>query len=109
MRNTFINTLTKIASKNKKIVLIVGDLGFSVVEEFANKFPNRFYNAGVAEQNMTTMAAGLASEGFKVFTYSIANFPTFFAAIVETLFVVTNPLSSIQKPAAIKATKTPPR
>tara|TARA_Y100000816_G_C26062772_1_gene558224 strand:- start:246 stop:1124 length:879 start_codon:yes stop_codon:yes gene_type:complete len=77
MRNTFINTLTKIASKNKKIVLIVGDLGFSVVEEFANKFPNRFYNAGVAEQNMTTMAAGLASEGFKVFTYSIANFPTF--------------------------------
>ena len=77
MRNTFINSLTKLATKNKKIVLIVGDLGFSVVEEFAKKFPDRFYNAGVAEQNMATLAAGLASEGFKVFIYSIANFPTF--------------------------------
>jgi len=77
MRNAFINSLTKLASKNKKIVLVVGDLGFSVVEEFKKKFPDRFYNAGVAEQNMATLAAGLASEGFKVFTYSIANFPTF--------------------------------
>ncbi|MDC0621352.1 hypothetical protein OAO88_00345 [Candidatus Pelagibacter sp.] len=77
MRNTFIKSLTKHASKNKKIVLVVGDLGFSVVEEFKKKFPDRFYNAGVAEQNMATLAAGLASEGFKVFTYSIANFPTF--------------------------------
>ena len=77
MRNTFIKSLTKLASKNKKIVLVVGDLGFSVVEEFKKKFPDRFYNAGVAEQNMATLAAGLASEGFKVFTYSIANFPTF--------------------------------
>ena len=77
MRNAFINSLKKLASKNKKIVLVVGDLGFSVVEEFKKKFPDRFYNAGVAEQNMATLAAGLASEGFKVFTYSIANFPTF--------------------------------
>jgi len=77
MRNAFINSLTKLASKNKKIVLVVGDLGFSVVEELKKKFPDRFYNAGVAEQNMATLAAGLASEGFKVFTYSIANFPTF--------------------------------
>jgi transketolase len=77
MRNAFIKSLTKLASKNKKIVLVVGDLGFSVVEEFKKKFPDRFYNAGVAEQNMTSLAAGLASEGFKVFTYSIANFPTF--------------------------------
>ena len=77
MRNAFINSLTRLATKNKKIVLVVGDLGFSVVEEFKKKFPDRFYNAGVAEQNMATLAAGLASEGFKVFTYSIANFPTF--------------------------------
>ena len=77
MRNAFIKSLTKHASKNKKILLVVGDLGFSVVEEFKKKFPDRFYNAGVAEQNMATLAAGLASEGFKVFTYSIANFPTF--------------------------------
>lgn len=77
MRNTFISRLTVSASKNKNIVLIVGDLGYSVVEEFADTFPERFINAGVAEQNMIGLAAGLASEGCHVFCYSIANFPTF--------------------------------
>jgi transketolase len=56
---------------------VVGDLGYSVVEPFADRFPDRFINAGVAEQNMTGLAAGMASEGYHVFTYSIANFPTF--------------------------------
>jgi transketolase len=55
----------------------VGDLGYSVIEPFAEEFPDRFINAGVAEQNMTGLAAGMASEGYHVFTYSIANFPTF--------------------------------
>ena len=55
MRNTFIKTLTKAASKDPKIILVVGDLGFNVVEPFAEKFPARFYNAGVAEQNMATL------------------------------------------------------
>lgn len=59
-----------------EVFLVVGDLGFSVVEPFAEAFPDRYLNAGVAEQNMTGVAAGLASEGFHVFTYSIANFPT---------------------------------
>jgi len=77
MRNTFISHLTKSAKENDKIVLIVGDLGYSVVEEFGKQFPTRFYNAGISEQNMASMAAGLASEGFHVFIYSIANFPTF--------------------------------
>jgi transketolase len=77
MRNTFINELTCLAESNPQIVLIVGDLGFSVVEPFARRFPERFINAGVAEQNMTGLAAGMASEGYHVFTYSIANFPTF--------------------------------
>jgi transketolase len=77
MRNTFIDTLAKKAQTNKNIALIVGDLGYSVVEKFAQSFPDRFFNAGVAEQNMAGMAAGLASEGFHVFIYSIANFPTF--------------------------------
>lgn len=77
MRNTFITHLTKSAKENDKIVLIVGDLGYSVVEEFEKQFPTRFYNAGISEQNMASMAAGLASEGFHVFIYSIANFPTF--------------------------------
>ena len=77
MRNTFITHLTNCAKENEKIVLIVGDLGYSVVEEFEKEFPTRFYNAGISEQNMASMAAGLASEGFHVFIYSIANFPTF--------------------------------
>lgn len=77
MRNTFIKKLAEVAKKNENIFLIIGDIGFSVVEEFAEQFPDRFLNAGIAEQNMTGIAAGLASEGFHVFTYSIANFPTF--------------------------------
>ncbi|QWD76411.1 transketolase [Polynucleobacter sp. MWH-UH24A] len=77
MRKAFIDELIKIAKVNRNIVLIVGDLGFSVVEPFQEQFPDRFFNAGVAEQNMMSMAAGLASEGCHVFIYSIANFPTF--------------------------------
>jgi len=77
MRNIFVKELVQHARKNDNIALIVGDLGFSVVEPFAEEFPDRFINAGVAEQNMTSIAAGMASEGYHVFTYSIANFPTF--------------------------------
>jgi transketolase len=77
MRNAFIDELVEHALKNSNIALVVGDLGFSVVEPFADRFPNRFINAGVAEQNMMGLAAGMASEGYHVFTYSIANFPTF--------------------------------
>lgn len=77
MRNAFVDELVLQASKNKRIALIVGDLGYSVVEPFAEKFPERFINAGVAEQNMMGVAAGMASEGYHVFVYSIANFPTF--------------------------------
>jgi len=77
MRNAFIHELVALAEKNKNIVLIVGDLGFSVIEPFVERFPDRFINAGVAEQNMMGLAAGMASEGCHVFVYSIANFPTF--------------------------------
>lgn len=76
MRTRFIETLTALAAEDPRITLVVGDLGFSVVEEFAARFPDQFINAGVAEQNMTGMAAGLAMAGRVVFTYSIANFPT---------------------------------
>lgn len=76
MRTAFIEQLIVEARKNPKLFLVVGDLGFSVVEPFAAEFPDRFLNAGVAEQNMTGVAAGLASEGYHVFTYSIGNFPT---------------------------------
>lgn len=77
MRNAFIDELVLAARQNDKIVLIVGDLGYGVVEPFAKEFPERFINAGVAEQNMMSVAAGLASEGYHPFVYSIANFPTF--------------------------------
>lgn len=77
MRNAFVDELISAAEKNENIALIVGDLGYGVVEKFAQKFPRRFFNAGVAEQNMMGLAAGMASEGFHVFVYSIANFPTF--------------------------------
>ncbi|HHT9158361.1 MAG TPA: transketolase family protein [Candidatus Brocadiaceae bacterium] len=77
MRNAFIEELVAVASENDQVALVVGDLGFSVVEPFADCFPDRFINAGVAEQNMMGLAAGMASEGYHVFVYSIANFPTF--------------------------------
>lgn len=77
MRNAFIQELVLLARQHPQIALIVGDLGYSVIEPFVEEFPDRFINAGVAEQNMTGIAAGMASEGYHVFTYSIANFPTF--------------------------------
>jgi transketolase len=76
MRTAFIKQLTEEAKINTQIFLIVGDLGFSVVEEFTELFPDRFLNAGIDEQNMVGVAAGLAKEGFNVYIYSIANFPT---------------------------------
>lgn len=76
MRTAFINQLVIEADTNENIFLLVADLGFSVVEEFQKKFPNRFLNVGIAEQNMAGIAAGLAHQGFSVFIYSIGNFPT---------------------------------
>lgn len=76
MRTAFIQQLVEEAKINDKIFLLVGDLGYSVVEPFAELFPDRFLNVGIAEQNMTGIAAGLAMEGYNVFTYSIGNFPT---------------------------------
>jgi transketolase len=76
VRTAFFDVLVKLADEDPRIELVVGDLGFGVVDEFAARFPDRFLNVGVAEQNMTGVAAGLALMGSVVFTYSIANFPT---------------------------------
>ena len=76
MRSVFIDELIKLAEIDADVVLITGDLGFGLFEDFAERFPEQFLNAGVAEQNMTMVAAGMAMEGKKVFTYSIGNFPT---------------------------------
>lgn len=76
MRNAFIRGLTKLAESNKRIVFLTGDLGYKLFDDFATRYPGRFLNAGVAEQNMVGVAAGLASEGFRPFVYSIATFAT---------------------------------
>lgn len=76
MRDRFIQTLCGLAEADPKIMLITGDLGFAVLDEYRKRFPKQFINAGVAEQNMTLVATGMALEGHTVFTYSIANFPT---------------------------------
>ena len=69
--------LFELANDNKDVVLITGDLGFGLFEDFSEKFPSQFVNIGIAEQNMIGVAAGLALEGKIVFVYSIGNFPTF--------------------------------
>lgn len=75
MRTAFIKTLTKMVENDKRVMLLVGDLGFGVVTDFAERFPDQYLNVGVAEQNMAGVAAGLAMSGKVVFTYSIGNFP----------------------------------
>lgn len=76
MRDTFISELINQAKNNKDLMLLTGDLGFGVFEEFEKLFPQQFLNVGVAEQNMAMVSAGLALQGKKVFIYSIGNFPT---------------------------------
>ncbi len=76
MRTAFLQTLLDIAAQDDRVWLLTGDLGFSVLEPFAGRFPGRYVNVGVAEQNMIGVAAGLALSGKVVFVYSIANFPT---------------------------------
>ena len=76
MRDAFLKSLTHLAKIDKDIVLLTADLGYGVFENFEKDFPGQFFNVGVAEQNMTGLASGLAIEGKKVVTYSIGNFPT---------------------------------
>jgi len=76
MRTRFFEDLTAAARRDPDIVLITADIGFRVVEPFIEACPRQFLNVGVAEQNMAGIAAGIALGGARVFTYSIANFPT---------------------------------
>lgn len=76
MRDTFVKTLVQLAKEDKNIELITGDLGFGVLKPFWEQCPDQFTNAGIAEQNMTGIAAGMALTGKNIFTYSIGNFPT---------------------------------
>lgn len=76
MRDAMVSKLSELATIDKSIILLVGDLGFGVFEKFEAQFPGQYFNAGIGEQNMMGMAAGLALDGKKVFVYSIGNFPT---------------------------------
>ena len=76
MRDTFVKTLLEIAKKDKNVYIVTGDLGFGVLKPFWTELPDQIINAGIAEQNMTSIAAGLAIQGKIVYTYSIGNFPT---------------------------------
>lgn len=94
MRHAFVETLLKLAGQDERVLLLTGDLGYTVLEPFAEKFPyrsdlrrNRFFNVGVAEQNMVGVGTGLAEAGYIPFLYSIATF----AAIRPYEFIRNGP------------------
>jgi transketolase len=74
VRATFARILCELAAKDDRVVLLTGDLGFTVLEPFRDKFPKRFFNVGVAEQNMVGVATGMAEAGMIPFCYSIGTF-----------------------------------
>src|SRR5512137_2480285 len=76
MRSLFNKVLLEIAEKDERIYMVLADIGYGEIEGFAERFPDRYFNVGVAEQNMTGVACGVAMEGNIAITYSIANFPT---------------------------------
>ncbi len=76
MRKVFANTLADLAAQDNRIVLLTGDLGYMALEPFADRFPDRFFNVGVGEQNMIGMATGMAQAGLLPFCYSIVTFAT---------------------------------
>ncbi len=76
MRDAFTAALNDLAKKDPNLFLLTGDLGFGVLKPFWETYPAQFVNAGISEQAMTGMAAGMALSGRTVFTYSIGNFPT---------------------------------
>lgn len=74
MRAAFIHTLVELAGQDERILLLTADLGYLAIEPFADRFPDRFFNVGVAEENMLGVATGLADSGFIPFVYSIVPF-----------------------------------
>ena len=76
-RKIFIKNLISLAEKDDKVILIICDVGFSLIEEFQEKFPDRFFNFGVTEQSTMVIAAALALAGFKPYVYSMINFVVF--------------------------------
>lgn len=88
MRKALLNILVELATSDPRILLLTGDLGYTVLEPFVEKFPDRFFNVGVAEQNMVGVATGLAEAGFIPFCYSIVTF----AALRPYEFIRNGPI-----------------
>ena len=88
MRRTFIKTLAELAERDPRIVLLTADLGYMAIEPFSERWPDRFFNVGVAEQNMMGMATGLAESGYMPFVYSIVTF----AALRPFEFIRNGPI-----------------
>lgn len=76
MRDEFIRALTELAGEDPRVMLLNGDLGFKVLDDYIERYPESYVNAGIAEQNMTAVACGMALAGARAYTYSIGNFPT---------------------------------
>ncbi len=74
MRNYFVNTMIECARRDPSVVLLMAEVGFSVVEPFEEEFPDRFYNTGISEQNLVLTAAGMAVAGMHPVAYSMAAF-----------------------------------
>ena len=73
-RGVFMETLEELVQKDPRIILVVGDVGFSYMAEFAKKYPNQYINTGVMEQTFMGLAAGLAKSGWKPYVYSMVPF-----------------------------------
>jgi transketolase len=89
VRRAFIRTLVDLATQDERILLMTGDLGYMAIEPFAERFPRRFFNVGVAEQNLVGLATGLSESGYIPFVYSI----TTFVAMRAYEFIRNGPLA----------------
>jgi len=76
-RKAFLEALTELAEKDKNVLLIIGDVGFSFLEAYMKRFPRQFINVGIMEQTMMGFAAGLAQAGMKPYVYTMRNFIVF--------------------------------
>jgi transketolase len=88
MRKAFVETVIELAARDDRVVLLTADIGYNALEPFGAKFPRRFFNVGVAEQNMIALATGLAEAGLRPYCYSIATF----AALRPYEFIRNGPI-----------------
>ena len=74
MRRRFGKLISELAKKDQKIVLLVGDIGYGIFDDFRKQHPKRFFNLGICEQSLLGTAAGMSLEGLKPWVYTITPF-----------------------------------